>query len=106
MWNYKKWATIKGMEGLISYWYPSSTIKPNSNYKDCVCTYVTTSALLVGEVQTETTWTFRENSDGLPEIIFRNQGKMGIFELPEEYIEPGLDKYSFLLRPVSENGGV
>ena len=106
MWNYKKWATIKGMEGLISYWYPSSTIKPNSNYKDYVCTYVTTSALLVGEVQTETTWTFRENSDGLPEIIFRNQGKMGIFELPEEYIEPGLDKYSFLLRPVSENGGV
>ena len=105
MWNYRKWAKL---EASINYWYPSGTKGKNENYKDYVSTYVSTSSLT--DVQTRTSWLFRENIEGSPEIVFRNEGfgfaAIGMFS-NENWKKDGLsDKWSFLLRPVSENGGV
>ena len=112
-WNYEKWST---MSASINFWYPcameksgSSYIqisgKENKNYRDYVLTNVTTNATaalgilpVTTDANTNTSWTFRE-TNGKPEIVFRNEGEglaaIGMFKNPAPHA--GLDEWSFLL---------
>ena len=103
IWNYNKWAT---MNATINYWYPSSSdkSKQNENFRDYVKTYVTTNAFV--EVITITSWEFRENENGEPEIIFRNEGtglaSIGMFTNKSWQTDGLKDKWSFRLSYVSD----
>ena len=108
-WNYEKWST---MSATINFWYPCAmeksgssyvqkTGKENLNYRDYVLTNVTTNAsalFMKTDANTNTSWTFRE-TNGKPEIVFRNEGEglasIGMFKNPAPHA--GLDEWSFLL---------
>lgn len=113
-WNYEKWST---MSATINFWYPCAmeksgssyvqkTGKENLNYRDYVLTNVTTNAsalFMKTDANTNTSWTFRE-TNGKPEIIFRNEGEglasIGMFKNPAP--QAGLDEWSFLLSYAGE----
>ena len=113
-WNYEKWST---MSATINFWYPCAmeksgssyvqkTGKENLNYRDYVLTNVTTNAsalFMKTDANTNTSWTFRE-TNGKPEIVFRNEGEglasIGMFKNPAPQV--GLDEWSFLLSYAGE----
>ena len=113
-WNYEKWST---MSATINFWYPCAmeksgssyvqkTGKENLNYRDYVLTNVTTNAsalFMKTDANTNTSWTFRE-TNGKPEIVFRNEGEglasIGMFKNPAP--QAGLDEWSFLLSYAGE----
>ena len=86
--------------------YVQKTGKENLNYRDYVLTNVTTNAsalFMKTDANTNTSWTFRE-TNGKPEIVFRNEGeglaKIGMFKNPAP--QAGLDEWSFLLSYAGE----
>lgn len=113
-WNYEKWST---MSATINFWYPCAMEKSGSsyvqktgnenlNYRDYVLTNVTTNAsalFMKTDANTNTSWTFRE-TNGKPEIVFRNEGEglasIGMFKNPAPQV--GLDEWSFLLSYAGE----
>lgn len=103
IWNYNKWkyGTLASMAKLKE-WKPSVTL----NTKDKVTTGVDTTtnfSTLTGPNHTDTTFTFRENSNHQPEVIFTNKGdslaQTGIYTNPQP--PAGLTENDFLLSLVS-----
>ena len=103
MWNYNKWkyGSLASL-ATLKEWKPSVTL----NTKDKVMTGVDTTtnfSAFTGPNHTDTTFTFRENSNHQPEVIFTNVGdslaQSGIYVNPQP--PAGMTENDFLLSLVS-----